>query len=107
MEEKYIVVYVTAPNIETASKIAETIVEKRLAACVNIIPKINSIYWWEGKIERDEEVLLIIKSRREIFEKLSMAIKEIHPYNVPEIIALPIIKGNKEYLEWINGETTQ
>ena len=107
MEEKYIVVYVTAPNIETAHKIAETLVEKRLAACVNIIPKINSIYWWEGKIERDEEVLLIIKSRREIFEKLSMAIKEIHPYNVPEIIALPIIKGNKEYLEWINGETTQ
>lgn len=106
MERNYIVVYVTTPNTDIANKIAKNLVETRLAACVNIIQKIQSIYRWGGKIEKDEETLLIIKSRPELFNELSKAVKESHPYEVPEIIALPIIEGNKEYLDWIYGETS-
>jgi periplasmic divalent cation tolerance protein len=97
----FIVVYVTAPQEELASKIAKTLVEQRLAACVNIVRNIRSIYHWEGKIEDDQEVLMIIKTTKGCIEDLIRVVKAHHSYTVPEIIALPIIEGSKDYLDWL------
>ncbi len=98
----YIVVYITVPDFETGKKIAKTLVEEKLAACVNITSQINSIYFWQGNIEDDTEHLLIIKTRKDVFEKLENRVKELHPYTVPEIIAMPIVLGSKDYLNWID-----
>jgi len=98
-----IVVFVTTSSEEEASEIARYLVEKGLAACVNIVKDVSSIYVWKGKVEESREYLLVIKSRIDYFEKLINAIKEKHSYEVPEIIALPIIAGNKEYIEWLNN----
>lgn len=98
------VVFVTVPNREIAEKIAKALIESRLAACVNIIDGLKSIYWWKGKIEEDDELLLIIKTRIEVFEELVLKIKELHPYTVPEIIGLPIIAGSKDYIDWLRNE---
>ncbi len=100
----WLVVLVTAPRRE-AKNIAEKIIADRLAACVNIVDKIESIYWWKGSVEHGEESLLIIKTRTERFPELVEKIKEIHSYTVPEIIALPIIMGNEDYLAWVDAET--
>ncbi|HDI74928.1 MAG TPA: divalent-cation tolerance protein CutA [Thermoprotei archaeon] len=97
-----IVVFVTTSSKEEASKIAHYLVEKGLAACVNIVENISSIYVWKEKIEESKEYLLVIKTRIDYFEKLIKAIKEKHSYEIPEIIALPIIAGNKEYIKWLN-----
>ncbi|NPA58396.1 MAG: divalent-cation tolerance protein CutA [Aquificae bacterium] len=101
----YLVVFITCPDKETGRRIAFGLVENRLAACVNIIPGLNSIYFWQGKIEDDSEVLLVVKTRQELFEKLEKFVKENHPYTVPEIIGMPVVKGSAEYLNWID-ETT-
>ncbi len=98
------VVFVTVPNREEAEKIARALIESRLAACVNIVNGLKSIYWWQGKIEEDNELLLIIKTRIEVFEELVLKIKELHPYTVPEIIGLPIIAGSKDYVDWLRNE---
>ncbi len=105
MREEYIVVYVTTPNEKTAKKIAKEVLEKRLAACINIIPNIYSTYRWRGRIEEDQEALMIIKTRRGLFDILAKTIKEKHPYEVPEVIGIPIIEGYNAYLEWIRDET--
>ncbi len=102
MAEEYIVVLVTAPRGKGV-ELARSILEKRLAACINIY-KIRSIYWWKDNIEEGEEDLLIIKTLSKVFKKLSEEIKKIHPYQVPEIIALPIVDGDTSYLEWIQRE---
>ena len=102
MEYKYIVIFVTVPSKEIGEKIANLIVEKRLGACVNITENIKSIYFWKGNIERDNEHLLIIKSRKDKFYELEREIKDTHPYTVPEIIAMPILLGSKDYLNWID-----
>jgi len=101
-----VVVFITAPDEEGAVRIARALVEARLAACVNIIGSVRSIYTWQGKIEDDTEVLLIVKTRGELFEPLSAKVRELHSYSVPEIIALPIIKGSGDYLEWIREVTS-
>lgn len=101
-----IVVYITAPKEDEAARIAKTIVEEGLAGCVNIIRGIRSIYSWQGKIEDEPEVLMIVKTKKDLFEPLSKKVKELHSYTVPEIIALPIIEGNKDYLRWLK-EVTQ
>lgn len=102
-----IVVIITAPSKDVAKKISEHLLEKKLAACVNIVSPINSLYTWEGKMNDDEEVLMIVKTRAAIFEtEFINAVKTTHPYDVPEIIALPIIMGSKDYLNWIDEETT-
>jgi len=101
MEFKYCVVLITTPP-EEAKKIANLIVEKKLGACTNVVKDIDSIYWWQGKIEKDRESLLIVKTRTDLFEKLKEEVKKVHPYTVPEIIALPIIAGNEDYLKWID-----
>ncbi len=96
-------VLVTAPSGD-AERIARSIVEERLAACVSVVRGLRSIYWWEGKIEESGEDLLLIKTRSDALEDLVNAIKRIHPYEVPEIIAVPIVGGLREYLEWVVGE---
>jgi periplasmic divalent cation tolerance protein len=98
----YIVVLVTAPSVSQAKKIADFLLKQKLAACVNIIPKLESLFWWQGKVDKAKEVLLIIKSKKQLMTKLIKAVKSKHPYDVPEVIALPIISGNKDYLDWID-----
>jgi periplasmic divalent cation tolerance protein len=97
-----IVVYITAPK-EKALDIARLLVDEKLAACVNVVDSVKSVYWWEGKVEEDEESLLIVKTELGVFGRLVKRVKEIHPYEVPEIIALPIIGGNPDYLSWITS----
>jgi periplasmic divalent cation tolerance protein len=97
----YVVILITAPQKNTKD-IAEVLLQEKLVACVNIIEEISSMYWWQGKIEKDKEGLLILKTKEELIDKLIERVKEIHPYTVPEIIALPIIKGNNDYLNWID-----
>jgi len=98
----YIIVLVTVPNKLQANKITKFLLKQKLAACVNIIPKMDSFFWWQGKIDKAKELLLVIKSKKSLFKKLKKAIKSKHPYSVPEIIALPVILGNKDYLDWID-----
>jgi periplasmic divalent cation tolerance protein len=101
----YCLVLVTAPEEDSARKIAARLVEEKLAACVNLIPGVNSLYRWEGEVEEDREVLLIIKSRTELIAShLVPLIHSLHPYQVPEVIALPIIAGSQEYLDWLGTE---
>ena len=99
---KYIVVFITTSSLPQARKIANILVSKRLTACVNILPGINSIFRWQGRLDYAKEVLLIAKTIKSNFRKLTKQVKKIHSYEVPEIIALPIIAGNKEYLKWIS-----
>jgi periplasmic divalent cation tolerance protein len=99
---EYIVVLCTCPDLEISEKIASYLVENKIAACVNITSPVNSIYFWQGVVERDTEYLLIIKTKKELFEKLEKEIKSLHPYTVPEIIAMPIVLGSKDYLNWID-----
>lgn len=98
----YIVIFVTAENKEQAGRIAEGLLRSKLAACVNIAGKVASLFWWEGKIDSAKETLLIIKSKKKNLAKITKKIKSLHSYKVPEIIALPIVGGNKDYLEWID-----
>jgi periplasmic divalent cation tolerance protein len=101
-----VVILITVPSTEVGKQIANELLEKKLAACVNIFPAFHSIYRWQGKIITDEEVLLLVKTRRELVADLVIpAVKEIHPYEVPEIIALPVMEGSKSYLDWIQEET--
>jgi periplasmic divalent cation tolerance protein len=101
-----IVVYITAPNEEEAAGIARVLVESRLAACVNIVGDIRSIYSWQGKIEDEKEVLMIAKTRRELFNTLKAKVLEMHSYSVPEIVAVPIIEGSEEYMNWLKEVTS-
>jgi periplasmic divalent cation tolerance protein len=105
--EKYIVVFITYPeNSEgDAKNLAKKLVENKLAACVNIVSGINSVYFWQGNIEDDKEKLLIVKTKLNLFEELKQFVKENHPYTVPEIIAMPIIVGNEDYLNWLEDST--
>ena len=102
----YIVVFVTAPEDE-APELARTLVEERLVACVNIVPGLRSLYWWKGKVEDEPEVLCIMKTRSNLFEPLRDRVRELHSYEVEEIIALPIQAGNAPYLDWIKENTKE
>ena len=107
MDSKYSVVLVTAPTVEEGRRIARVLVSEKLAACVNILPGITSIYNWEAEICEDGEVLLVIKTRAELFDSLSAAVQKEHPNDVPEVIALPLAAGASSYLEWIDDVTRQ
>ncbi len=100
MEFKYCVVFITTPP-DRAADIAKHLVEKKLAACVNIVESVRSLYWWEGKLEDDREALLVVKTKLDLFDRLKEEVKKVHPYCVPEIIALPIVAGNEDYLSWV------
>ncbi len=99
-----ILVFVTTSSENEANNIASKILDKRKAACVNIIPNINSFFWWEGKKDFANEFLLLIKTKFTVLEDLIEIVKKNHSYEVPEIIAIPIIEGNKDYLKWIQNE---
>lgn len=102
--EEYIQVLTTTERREDAERIAREILEKRLAGCVQIVGPVASTYWWKGKLENAQEWLLLIKSRRDLYGELERAIREIHPYENPEIIAVPIAAASREYLEWLESE---
>jgi len=99
--QKATIILTTTSSIENAEKIARVLVEEKLAACVNIIPKIISYYYWEGKLNRDEELVLLIKTTQERVEDVRRRIKELHVYQLPEIISIDISGGDSEYLRWI------
>ncbi len=99
----YIVIFITASNKKEAQKIASVIIRHKLAACVNIVDKIHSVFFWKSKIDQAKESLLIIKSKKEKLTKIIKLVKSMHSYEVPEIIALPIIAGDKLYLRWIDA----
>lgn len=101
-KEKFIVVLVTASSLKEGKEIAKALLEKRQAACVNLVKNISSFFVWKGKIQAEDEVLLIIKSKRQIFDKMMKTIKSQHSYEVPEIIAFPIIAGDTAYLKWLD-----
>ncbi len=96
-----LVVLCTASKLKEAEKIAQVLVEERLAACVNLIPHIESRYWWEGRVQAGSEVLLMIKTVKARFKKLEKRILELHSYDVPEILAIPVVLGGKSYLAWL------
>jgi len=100
-----IVIFVTAANKKEAKKIAAGLVKEKLAACVNIIEGVRSLFRWQGKIDMAQEVLLVIKSRKTLMNRLIKKVKSLHSYEVPEIIALPIICGDKKYLKWLDEST--
>lgn len=97
----YIVVIMTTPNKEEAVKIVRSLLKERLIACANIVGPVSSLFWWQGKIDEESEFLVFMKSHKSLFERLSERVMEIHSYEVPEIIALPIIEGSPPYLEWL------
>lgn len=103
MEE--IVVFITASDDDEAAKIARMLVESRLAGCINIVKDIRSIYSWQGKIEDEKEVLMIVKTQKTLFDSLMKKVKELHSYTVPEIIAIPIVEGSEDYLKWLKEVT--
>jgi len=104
--QEFIVVYVTAGSPAEGDRLARALVEERLAACVNRIGPVRSVYRWQGKVERSEEELLIIKTRNSQFAALEKRIHELHSYTVPEIIALPIIEGSDGYLRWLGEQVS-
>lgn len=101
-----VVIFITVSNEQEGVKIAKNLVEEKLAGCINIVRDIRSVYSWQGKIEDDAELLLIVKTRRQLFTRLKDRVKELHSYSVPEIIAIPIIEGSEDYLKWLE-ETTR
>ena len=100
-----LVVLVTTPSPERAAEIARALVEERLAACGNVVPGLRSIYRWEGKVQDDAEALLVLKTTRARFEALRDRVLALHPYEVPEVLALPVEAGSARYLAWIAAET--
>ena len=98
-----IVVLITAPHREEAIRLADMLVGAHLAACVQILPEMESVYRWQGKIERQPEILLIVKTTRARFDELEREVRALHSYDTPEIVALPIIAGLEPYLRWLQG----
>ena len=103
-ELAYIVLLITAGNSEEANKIAEVLLTQRKAACVNIVPGVSSLFWWQDKLDSAQESLLIVKTKASLLPEIISLVKGIHSYDIPEIIALPIVGGNQDYLEWIGRE---
>ena len=99
---EHCVVLCTCPDIVSANAVASALVEQKLAACVNLVPGLQSIYRWQGKVERAAEVMLIIKTRRDRLDAVEAGIRGVHPYQVPEILALPVTAGYPPYLHWLN-----
>ena len=100
-----VVVFVTTSSEEEAEKIASLLLEKRKAACVSVVPGVRSRFWWQGKLDSAQESLLIIKTRAVLIPEITDIVKKTHSYTVPEIVALPIVAGNQDYLDWVDKET--
>ncbi len=101
-----LVVFVTASSRKEADKIAQALVKERFAACVSIVPEIYSRYWWKGHIEYDKELWLVIKTTLRCYKRLEKRIKELHSYSVPEILAVPVVSGSPQYLQWMKKALT-
>ena len=101
MSEEVLLVFSTFPDVETARRISRQLVEERCAACANILPQIESIYWWEGKVENGNEALVLFKTSADRYAALEATLRQLHPYKVPEIIALSLDAGLPEYLSWV------
>ena len=99
---EYVIAFVTTSSVEEAKRIAESLVERKLAACVNVIPQVVSYYWWNGKIESDQEAKLVIKTKSELMEELIESVKKLHSYEICEVTSVPIVGGNADYLKWID-----
>ena len=99
----HIVIFITASNKKEAKRLAQGLIRKKLAACVNIVDGLTSLFWWQGKIDKAKETLLVVKSRKAKLAKIMACVKAMHSYEVPEIIALPIVGGNSAYLKWIDS----
>ncbi|KAI8994263.1 CutA1 divalent ion tolerance protein-domain-containing protein [Gaertneriomyces semiglobifer] len=100
-----VVLLSTAPSEVVAKQISRDLVERKLVACVNIVPKIQSVYWWDGKVQEDEEYLMVIKTQSTLVSEINQRLKEKHPYEVPELISLKVEDGNDQYLRWISDST--
>ena len=98
----YIIVLVTAKDKKEAGKIAKGLLEAKLIACANIVEGVQSLFWWQGKIDSSKEVLLVLKTKKILFKKVAVKVKSLHSYQTPEIIALPVIAGSKDYLQWLD-----
>ena len=106
ISNSHIMIFVTCSSKEEAQKISKALIFKKLAACGNIIPGVDSIFTWKGRLEQAKEVLLVLKTRGSLFKKVALQIKKIHSYEVPEIIGVPILKGDRTYLKWIDEVTS-
>jgi periplasmic divalent cation tolerance protein len=105
MEQRsYVVVLITVKDAEEAQKIAKALLKRRQAACVNIVPEVNSHFWWQDKLDSTRESLLIVKTKESLLPELMKSVKKLHSYSIPEIIALPIVGGSQDYLDWIDSE---
>jgi periplasmic divalent cation tolerance protein len=102
---EFIVIYCTVPNKKEGREIARKLVERKLVACVNIIDNVESIFSWDGELSEAKEAMLMIKTKKELFDKIQFIISDMHSYNVPEIVALPIVLAEDTYLKWIAHET--
>jgi len=103
-ESAYIVLFITTATAEEARQISNVLLNQRKAACVNIVPNVSSLFWWQDKIESANENLLIVKTKASLLDEVVRLVIENHSYEIPEVIALPIIGGNQDYLEWIDKE---
>jgi periplasmic divalent cation tolerance protein len=103
--KEFRLVLTTVPDEELGRRLARTLVEERLAACVNVSPAVTSFYWWGGKIVEGREFILLIKTKASVLDRLEARLKELHPYEIPEFIALPVAAGSAQYLGWLDTET--
>ena len=104
--DEIIIILTNLPDRASALKLAGQLVEQRLAACVNVLAECSSVYRWEGRIKSATEVPVLIKSRAQRYDEVEAEIRRLHPYELPEIVAVPVVRGLEEYLEWVAGETT-
>lgn len=100
----YVVIFITTGADEEAQLISRVLLEQKKAACVNIIPEVNSLFWWKSKIDSSRESLLVVKTKASLVDEVVQVVKEVHSSDVPEIIALPIVGGSRDYLDWIDKE---
>jgi periplasmic divalent cation tolerance protein len=103
LKSDYIIIFVTCKDKLEAKEITQSLLEQRLIACGNIVSPVTSFFHWEGKIDRAEECLIVMKSRKDLFDQIAEQVKGLHSYEVPEILALPIVEGSKAYLDWMNA----
>lgn len=104
---EHAVVLMTAPDAAVADRIARALVDERLAACVSLVPEVRSVYRWEGRTEESREVLLVAKTRAVLFPSLEARVRALHPYDVPEIVALPLTDGSRPYLSWLDASVSR
>jgi len=107
MSREYVIIFVTCADHAQAESLAGSVLQQHLAACVNIVDSVISVFHWQSRCERTQEVLLMMKTRRELFEDVRRVIREGHSYDVPEIIAVPIVAGDEAYLDWVAQQTSR